>query len=82
MIFVIEKTPTSSGTPAKDRARFIECARQLERILNKIATDITDGGGGGPCPLLAGVDLQGVQVTPEANVFGGWSGFSATITLR
>jgi hypothetical protein len=81
IIFVVDKTPAASGTPAQAQARYIECARQLETILGKITDDMTDGNGR-PCPLLAGLDLQGVQVTPEANVFGGWCGFSATITLR
>jgi hypothetical protein len=82
MIFVLEKTPTTSDTPVRAQARYIECARQLEAILEKIAADITLGSGGRPCPLLTGFDLQGVRIIPEANVFGGWSGFSATITLR
>ena len=81
IVFVLEKTPTVSGTPEQARGQYIDCARQLERILEKITADIT-GGSAGPCPLLTGFDLQGVQVTPEAGVFSGWGGFSATITLK
>lgn len=81
IVFVVEKTPAASGTPEQVRRQYIECARQLEKILGKITGDIT-GGNGRQCPLLAGFDLKGVQVTPEAGVFGSWSGFSATITLR
>ena len=81
IVFVVEKAPASSGTPKKIQGQYIECARHLDKILGKITDDIT-GGNGRQCPLLSGFDLKGVQVMPEAGVFGGWSGFSATITLR
>ncbi len=82
IIFVLEKTLAASGTPEQSRGQYVECAIQLGKILEKITGDITGESAGEPCPLLAGFDLQGVQVTPEAGVFGGWGGFSATITLR
>jgi hypothetical protein len=82
IVFVLEKALTTSGTPERAQKQYIESVLQLEKILDKIAGDITGAGDGGQCPLLAGFDLQGVQVMPEASIFGGWNGYSATITLR
>ncbi len=83
ILFVVDKAPTVGVTPENIHEQYIECARGLEEILGRIALDMTTGREGGPpCPLLAGLDLVGAQVTPEAGVFGGWNGFSATITLR
>ena len=36
----------------------------------------------GACPYLAGMQIEQIVVTPEYNVFGGWNGWCATITIR
>ena len=33
-------------------------------------------------PLLCGMELVAVEIIPEAGRFGGWNGWSATLTLE
>ena len=34
------------------------------------------------CTLVSGLSLSSVQITPEASIFGGWSGWSIELSFE
>jgi hypothetical protein len=78
IVFALEKALAASSTPPQMRGQYRGCVEQLEQIIGKMTDDMTSG----ECPLLCGMDMQEVTLMPEAGVFGGWNGYSATIVMR
>lgn len=76
-LFVLEKGLGTARTPELEDAQFERLAALADRLLGKLAEDMT----GGACDLLSGLALVSVTVTPEASVFGGWTGYSIEMTF-
>lgn len=81
IIFAVEKAKSATATQSSLVEQYLAMSRLLETILTRLLDDIAEGAGGG-CPLLAGMEFVEVVITPEAGRFGGWNGWSATITLK
>jgi len=79
--FVLANIDGSGWTPALADTTYLRLLEIATDIIEKLETDITGGDGSTPCPLLSGLSLTDVQIFPEYSVFGGWSGWSLSITL-
>ena len=82
IIYALEKAPAMTATQCNVIGQYLTTLNLLKMILEKIASDI--GGQGTPegCPLLAGMELNEIEVLPVAGLFGGWNGYSAAVTLK
>lgn len=83
VIFALEKGLEQSGTESKYVAQYLRTIELLGLLLEKFLSDM--GGGSvtaGSCPILNGMEVSECIVAPEAGIFGGWNGYSATITLK
>ena len=49
-----------------------------DAILGKISDDTSRND----CNLVSGLSLSSVQITPEASLFGGWSGWSVELSFE
>lgn len=82
IIFCIEKGKQQSETQETLLSQYSKTLGLLNSILDKIARDTCGDGSGDGCSLLAGKDFREIALVPEAGIFGGWNGWSATITLK
>lgn len=82
IVFVLEKSKSSTATPEGQVAQYLSTIDLLDAILEKFTSDIAGLSADGGCPLLAGMELVDADVMPETGRFGGWNGYSATITLK
>lgn len=80
IIFVLEKGKEQTRTQSDNL--YLRTAEMLEQLLTKIVDDISGNNSSGQCPLLCGMELVAVEIIPEAGRFGGWNGWSATLTLE
>jgi len=79
--FVLAKVNGPARTQATADAAYQRLLEIAQDIVKKLEEDLTIPANGSPCPLLAGLSLTDVSVTPEYSLFGGWSGWSVEITL-
>ena len=82
MIFALEKGLEQSGTQPQYVAQYLETADLLGRLLGKFLKDMGGSSTGRSCPILTGMEISECIVAPEAGIFGGWNGYSATLTLK
>lgn len=75
-VFVLAKDLGNARTDEKENEQYDRLAGLADMILNRIAED-TDRG----CALLSGFSMTDVQVTPEVSLFGGWCGYSISISF-
>lgn len=81
ILFAVEKAKAETATKSSLARQYLSMAGLLETILSRLLDDMA-AGADGTCPLLAGMEFVEATVTPEAGRFGGWNGWSATVTLR
>lgn len=82
MIFALEKGLEQSGTQSRYVAQYLKTADLLGRLLGKFLADMGGSSTGPSCPILTGMEVSECIVAPEAGIFGGWNGWSATLTLK
>jgi len=82
MIFALEKGLEQTGTRPQYVAQYLKTAGLLGRLLGKFLADMGGSSTGGSCPILTGMEVSECLVAPEAGIFGGWNGYSATLTLK
>ena len=82
IIFALEKAKEQTRTPEQSDRLYLETADILERLLVKFINDISGASPTGNCPLLCGMEFVEAGIQPEAGRFGGWDGWSATLTLK
>lgn len=82
IIFVLEKEKEQTRTPEQADRLYLETADMLGQMLAKFIADISGAREAGQCPLLYGMEFVEVEILPEAGRFGGWDGWSATLTLK
>ncbi len=82
MIFAVEKGLEQSSTQPRYVAQYLKTAGLLGRLLGKFLTDMGGSSTGRSCPILTGMEISECIVVPEAGIFGGWNGYSATLTLK
>lgn len=54
----------------------------LENVQYRKLLLIADDTSGNDCNLVSGLSLSSVQITPEASLFGGWSGWSVELSFE
>lgn len=81
VIFALEKGLEQSGTESKYVDQYLRTIELLGQLLEKFLSDMGGSTTGG-CPILNGMEISECIVAPEAGIFGGWNGYSATITLK
>ncbi len=77
-IFVLEKGLGLDKTMDLENAQYRKLLIVADAILGKIADDTS----GNDCNLVSGLSLSSVQITPEASLFGGWSGWSIELSFE
>ena len=82
IIFVLEKAKEQTRTPEQSERLYLETADLLKRLLAKFINDISETSSLEICPLLCGMEFVEAVILPEAGRFGGWDGWSATLTLK
>lgn len=82
IIFVLEKAKEQTRTPEQSERLYLETADLLKRLLTRFINDISGASPTGDCPLLCGMEFVEAGILPEAGRFGGWDGWSATLTLK
>lgn len=82
MLFALEKGLEQSGTESKYVDQYLATIELLGQLLEKFLSDMGGSTTGGSCPILNGMEISECIVAPEAGIFGGWNGYSATITLK
>lgn len=82
ILFALDKEQAQAATADSRKSSYDRTAELLGSVLRKILDDISGGADGDRCPLLGGMDASEITVLPEAGIFGGWNGWSATITIR
>lgn len=82
IIFALEKAKAQTNTPEQTDRLYLETADLLGRLLSQFIEDIAGATPTGACPLLRGMEFIEAEILPEAGRFGGWDGWSATLTLK
>lgn len=82
MLFALEKGLEQSGTESKYVDQYLATIELLGQLLEKFLSDMGGSTTTGSCPILNGMEISECIVAPEAGIFGGWNGYSATITLK
>lgn len=82
IIFALEKAKAQTNTPEQTDRLYLETADLLGRLLGQFIEDIAGANPTGACPLLRGMEFIEAEILPEAGRFGGWDGWSATLTLK
>ena len=77
-IFVLEKGLGLDKTTDLENVQYRKLLLIADAILGKIADDTS----GNDCNLVSGLSLSSVQITPEASLFGGWSGWSIELSFE
>ncbi len=77
-IFVLEKGLGLDKTMDLENVQYRKLLLIADAILGKIADDTS----GNDCNLVSGLSLSSVQITPEASLFGGWSGWSIELSFE
>lgn len=77
-IFVLEKGLGTSRTADAEDGQFRRLAELAGEVLERLAEDISSG----ECGLLSGLRISSVDITPEASIFGGWTGYSIDISFK
>ena len=77
-IFVLEKGLGLDKTMDLENVQYRKLLLIADAILGKIADDTS----GNDCNLVSGLSLSSVQITPEASLFGGWSGWSVELSFE
>ena len=77
-IFVLEKGLGLDKTMDLENAQYRRLLLVADAILGKIA----DETSGNDCTLVSGLSLSSVQITPEASIFGSWSGWSIELSFE
>lgn len=73
VVFVLQKSLGAGNTPERELALFDRCLELCDDILSLLFAD-AEG-----CNL--GLELTGIDLRPEVSVFGGWSGYSLSISF-
>ncbi len=82
IIFVVDKSRSATSNAEDVVNESLQLLSKLNAITDVALNDIAGLGHTSLSELLAGFELVGCEIAPEANIFGGWFGWSATITLR
>ena len=82
VIFALEKGLEQTGTRPQYVAQYLKTAGLLGRLLGKFLADMGGSSTGRSCPILTGMEVSECIIAPEAGIFGGWNGYSATLTLK
>ena len=82
IIFALEKGKEQTRTSEQTDRLYLATAEVLGQLLAKFIDDISGARKDGQCPLLCGMEFVEVEILPEAGRFGGWDGWSATLTLK
>ncbi len=82
VIFALEKGLEQTGTRPQYVAQYLKTVGLLGRLLGKFLSDMGGMTESESCPILTGMEVSECTIAPEAGVFGGWNGYSATITLK
>ncbi len=82
MIFALEKGMEQTGTRPQYVAQYLKTVGLLGRLLGKFLADMGGSSTTGSCPILTGMEVSECIIAPEAGIFGGWNGYSATLTLK
>ena len=77
-VFVLEKGLGLDKTQDLENIQYKRLLMISDAILGKIADDTS----GDDCTLVSGLSLSSVQITPEASIFGGWSGWSIELSFE
>ena len=77
-VFVLEKGLGLDKTQDLESIQYKRLLMISDAILGKIADDTS----GDDCTLVSGLSLSSVQITPEASIFGGWSGWSIELSFE
>ena len=82
IIFALDKGAEQSRTQPQYVAQYLQTIELLDRLLGKFLSDMGGSASGESCPMLTGMEVAECEIDPEAGIFGGWNGYSATITLK
>lgn len=82
VIFALGKGLEQIGTRPQYVAQYLKTAGLLGRLLGKFLADMGGSSTGHSCPILTGMEISECIIAPEAGIFGGWNGYSATLTLK
>ena len=77
-VFVLEKGLGLDKTPDLEDAQYLRLLDIADAIVGKIAEDTS----GDDCTLVSGLSMSSVNITPEASLFGGWSGWSVELSFE
>lgn len=77
-VFVLEKGLGLDKTADLENDQYRRLLLIADAILGKIADDTS----GDDCNLVSGLSLYSIQITPEASLFGGWSGWSIELSFE
>lgn len=82
IIYTLEKAQDITASKCGVVKQYLSTVEMLDNVLEKFSSDIGGRGSSGTCFQLAGMELIEIEVLPAAGIFGGWNGYSATLTLR
>ncbi len=82
VIFALEKRLEQTGTRPQYVAQYLKTVGLLGRLLGKFLSGMGGTTESDGCPVLNGMEIAECVIAPEAGIFGGWNGYSATITLK
>lgn len=77
-VFVLEKNLGLDRTPDLENDQYSKLLQITDAILSKISDDTS----GDDCNLVSGFSLSSAVITPEASLFGGWSGYSVELSFE
>lgn len=77
-VFVLEKNLGLDKTPDLEDDQYARLLLIADAILGKMADDTS----GDDCNLVSSLSLSSAVVTPEASLFGGWSGYSVELSFE
>lgn len=73
VVFALEKSLGAGNTPERELEQFDRCLEVCDEILDKLFADADS------CSL--GLELTALDLRPEVSVFGGWNGYSMSISF-
>lgn len=76
-IFVIEKNLGLDKTEPLENEQYTRLLEVADAVLGAICDETSRDN----CTLVTGLSVASVDVTPEASLFGGWSGYSIELSF-
>ena len=80
--FALSKINGPSKTQEVTDETYDELLQICQAAIDKLVEDLSGNPSGKGCPLLAGLNITEFSAIPIYSTFGGWSGWSAELTLE